>query len=180
LRAKIQAKSSSSATAASASSLSDTPNTNNTIAEDPLAFLHGHKQTKRDKLLSKRDNFLTKIQTSNTSNVSKSTLRRIKRKAKEQLKPKMEDLLTALDEAVEQTEGNTEISTKKSNINIVPTQKFISKNPKNLPNAKNKSGVKCIEKQERERFGSVLKDSKFKQSPFAALRENISQRLQSL
>lgn len=90
----------------------------------------------------------------------------------------MKDLLTALDEEPVETENANRNEVLK-NVNLVPSQRFVSKNPKNIPNPRNKTGVKLIENQERARFGEVLKDEKFKTSPFAALRQSINARLQN-
>ncbi|KAG7874414.1 hypothetical protein KL938_005029 [Ogataea parapolymorpha] len=84
--------------------------------------------------------------------VSKSALRRRKRKMKEQLKPKLEDLAQALEE--------------------VPAT---APQPKrdHTPNP-HKRGAKIVEKVEIQRFGAVLKNEQFRKSPFDALKRVIA------
>lgn len=127
------------------------------LPEDPKAFLHKFKQTKREKQLNKHDKLISKL--NNKSGIKKS-------KKSVQKLPQMDDLLTVLN--------------NDKNINILPKKEFINKNVKNLPNPKNQSGIKFIQNQERVIFNNVLKDSNFKKNPFSALRENINQRINSL
>ncbi|KAG7924612.1 hypothetical protein KL925_005232 [Ogataea polymorpha] len=84
--------------------------------------------------------------------VSKSALRRRKRKMKEQLKPKLEDLAQVLEE--------------------VPATATHSKLD-HTPNP-HKRGAKIVEKVEIKRFGAVLKDEQFRKSPFDALKRAIA------
>lgn len=136
-----------------------------TLAEDPQAFLHKYKETKQQKLLNKRQTLLTKL--SSDSSISKSSLRRRKRKEKQELKPKMEELLTSLEESLGET------------INVVDSKQYVQAREKqaNAPSTRTKRGLQKVEQQERKLFGMVLKDEQFKKSPFEALRESISNRL---
>ncbi|KAH3688711.1 hypothetical protein WICPIJ_000311 [Wickerhamomyces pijperi] len=159
------------------------------LPPDPKAWLHQEKATKKEKLEQKRSTFITRLNSSNErSNISKSSLRRLKRKQKEELLPKMQDLLSTL----EATESNTTTTVNDktpssalnadllASINIVPSSQYISSAPKakkNLPSSRNKRGVKIIENQERLQFGQVLKDQEFKQKPFTSLKDAIKQRL---
>jgi ribosome biogenesis protein SLX9 len=133
------------------------------LPEDPQAFLHAYKETKKEKLQSKRQNLLTKLTTD--SAISKSSLRRRKRKEKQELKPKMEELLTTLEESI----GDT--------INVVDSAQFLEKKHAHAPNTRTKKGLQRVESQERQRFGLILKDQTFQKSPFEALRESIANRL---
>jgi ribosome biogenesis protein SLX9 len=135
------------------------------LPEDPQAFLHAYKETKKEKLQSKRQNLLTKL--TSDSAISKSSLRRRKRKEKQELKPKMEELLTTLEESI----GDT--------INVVDSAQFLEKKHAHAhaPNTRTKKGLQKVESQERQRFGLILKDQTFQKSPFEALRESIANRL---
>lgn len=137
------------------------------LPEDPQAFLHAYKESKKEKLESKRTKLLTKL-TAQDAGISKSSLRRRKRKAKEDLKPKMQDLLDTLEDEV-----------GKETVNLVDAKEYIAsvnKN-KNTPSTKTRKGIKKVEDMERQRFGAVLKDQAFKKSPFEALRESIANRI---
>ncbi|KAH3667140.1 hypothetical protein OGAPHI_002789 [Ogataea philodendri] len=80
--------------------------------------------------------------------LAKSSLRRQKRKLRDQLKPKLEELATALD---------------------VPDKPKLD----HTPNA-HKRGARAVEKGEIQRFGLVLKDKTFRSSPFDALKRAIA------
>lgn len=140
------------------------------FGEDPKAFLHVARETKKEKLANKHNEFKKQIITSATGGISKSALRRRKRKARDDLKPKMEDLLTTLENAPE-TEVVTTTFTNHEH-KYVPEKAVDA----NLPNIRNKKGSKKIHDQEVARFNAVLGDTSFKQSPFAALREAIKNR----
>lgn len=135
------------------------------LAEDPQAFLHAYKETKQQKLQNKRQGLLTKLVGDST--ISKSSMRRRKRKEKQELKPKMEELLTSLEESI----GDT--------INVLDSKQFLSTTTKNanMPSTRTKKGLKKVEEQETQRFRMVLKDQSFKKSPFETLRESIANRL---
>ncbi|CCH60055.1 hypothetical protein TBLA_0C02450 [Henningerozyma blattae CBS 6284] len=74
------------------------------LPEDPKAFLHQPKESKKDKILNKQSSFLSQVQQKalkvnpSLSGISKSSARRRKRKMRDELKPKMQDLLTSLDQ----------------------------------------------------------------------------------
>ncbi|CCH45358.1 Ribosome biogenesis protein [Wickerhamomyces ciferrii] len=161
-----------------------TPNQQVELPEDPKAFLHEYKESKRDKLQSRHQEFLTKLNSKNDNNgnISKSSLRRRKRKQKQELAPKMNDLLTSLEDTItpETATTTTTIQPQKiPNINIID-KKFIetkTKPNKNQPNPQNKKGSKKIEQVERLQFTNILKTTSFKKSPFEALKANISNRL---
>lgn len=135
------------------------------LPEDPQAFLHQYKETKQQKLLNKRQTLLSKLGTE--SSISKSSLRRRKRKEKQELKPKMEELLTSPEESM----GDA--------INVVDSKQYVQAKKKsaNAPSTRTKKGLQKVEQQERKLFGMILKDQQFKKSPFEALRESISNRL---
>lgn len=132
-------------------------------------FLKLLKVSKKDKQQEKSTTFAKKIEVNgNTSGgISKSSLRRRKRKAKEELKPKMNELLMSLDEPTNK------------NVKIVEKAGFIasSKTNKNLPNAAKRTGHSKILSQENKNFSSVLQNPKFRTSPFNALKEAIAQNL---
>lgn len=87
-------------------------------------------------------------------------MRRRKRRERDQLKPKMDELLSSLPEET---------------INVASTKEFIESKPKqvNVPNATKKTGHKRILAQEHKNFTNVLKNGQFRSLPFAALREAI-------
>ncbi|CAH6718696.1 ribosome biogenesis protein Slx9p [[Candida] jaroonii] len=124
-------------------------------------FLKLSTISKKEKQLTKAKAFNDKIVNTN-STVSKSALRRRKRKAKQALKPKMEELfesLPTLDDKVEEKE--------------FVEQTTIS----NQPNALKRSGQRIIQKQEHENFNNILKNQQFRSSPFATLRQSIQQNM---
>jgi len=135
------------------------------FTENPLLRLA--KQTKKEKRQLKTTSFNEKLAnkvTFNTSSgISKSSKRRQKRKEKEQLKPKMDDLLTNLPETTTIVASST-------------TQPKFLKSTKpnsNQPNAAKVSGHKKIFETESKNFVNVLKNDSFRQSPFEALKAAI-------
>ncbi|ONH65344.1 Ribosome biogenesis protein SLX9 [Cyberlindnera fabianii] len=136
------------------------------LPEDPQAFLHAYKETKKEKLQNKRSQLLNKLNAHD--GISKSSQRRIKRKQRDELKPKMQDLLETLESEV-----------GKDTINLVDSKEFIASKTKrvNAPSTKTRKGIKKVEDMERQRFGAVLKDATFKKSPFQALKESIANRI---
>lgn len=157
------------------------------LPPDPNAFLHTSKETKKEKLLNKSISFLNKIKRDNCSSISKSSLRRRKRNARDELKPKMQDLLVSLEH-----DGILTNPTVKEN-NIQETQHSITRiveNPKKLssvgsnifpikknePNIRNQKGAKVLVSKEAIRFNHILTNKSFQQNPFAALREVIEMR----
>lgn len=130
-------------------------------------FLKLLKTTKKEKQYEKSASFQNSIASGSFSGISKSALRRRKRKAKQQLKPKMEDLLTTITD---------EIETQPSE-----SAQYIasSKGRENLPNAANKSGRSVIMRQEHDKFNHVLQDATFRNLPFAALKNAIANNMAS-
>jgi len=104
----------------------------------------------------------------------------------------MQDLLASLEDTAtkekdEVNKSSSEVSDhseKLANVNIVDRktgQSYIEKinKNKNIPNPKNKTGAKKIEKDEREMFSNVLRDTRFKENPFTSLKESIANRLKN-
>lgn len=124
--------------------------------------------SKKDKQIAKTRTFNEKLLgkvTFNTSNkLSKSVIRRKKRKEREQLKPQMDELLTSLpmDEFVDIEPQNAE-----------PEYIEAERKNTNAPNANKQSGRRFILKQEHENFNQVLSSTQFRSSPFAALKDAI-------
>ncbi|KAK6464068.1 ribosome biogenesis protein SLX9 [Scheffersomyces coipomensis] len=137
--------------------------------ENPMLKLS--KITKREKQQSKSDAFNRRLSnkiTFNTSNsISKSSLRRQKKKAKEELKPKMNELLLSLPSTSGVVKGKNE-----------DEKAFIAKKSLNKPNANKRTGHQRILIQENKNFKNVLTNSEFKASPFSALKNVIQQNLQ--
>ncbi|KAI3406279.2 SLX9 [Candida oxycetoniae] len=129
--------------------------------------------TKKQKQQEKSDKFITQLVnkvTFNTSGgISKSSLRRQKRKAKEQLKPKMDEILDNLPK----TSNDVEI---KSLDNAMGND-FVESNRinRNKPNPVKASGYKRIMKEENRNFSNVLKNPQFRASPFEALKLAIQE-----
>lgn len=140
-----------------------------TYHENP--FLKLSKISKKDKQTEKSNTFVKKVQVgaNTTGGISKSSLRRRKRKEKEELKPKMNELLTSLDEPL----TITKIVERK------PTG-FVQSSKLNLnqPNAAKRTGHSKILSKENKNFQKVLQNPQFRTSPFAALKDAIAQNLQ--
>lgn len=141
-------------------------------------FLKLLKVSKKDKQINKSQNFTQQLESrsfNTSSGASKSSLRRRKRKAKEELKPKMDELLQSLPATTNIVDAPT--SKKDSGA----PKKYInsSKGPANIPNATKKTGHSKIMHQESKNFNSVLKDPQFRASPFSALKNAIAQNLQN-
>lgn len=139
--------------------------------ENPLLRLL--KETKKEKSEKKTKDFTDRLMNKTTFNlsggVSKSALRRQKRKQREQLKPKMDDLLSSLPlEELETSEGPGR------------PVKFVERKPKlvNQPNPQKQGGHAKLLGSENMRFNQLLKDEQFKESPFASLKQAISMNLQ--
>lgn len=158
------------------------------LPPDPKAFLHQPRESKKEKVLNKSQSFVSKIKDQaslNNSGISKSSLRRRKRKLRDDLKPKMQDLLTSLQKegVMEEIKDQSEQNEQRQNV----TNFTASNNPfhleskesgsvrikKNEPNIKNQKGAKALAQNETARFQQVLKNQSFQQSPFSALREVI-------
>lgn len=139
-------------------------------------FLKLLKVSKKDKQLSKSQNFTQKFDSANlntTGSISKSALRRRKRHARDQLKPKMDELLQNLPETTNIVETNPGTNPG--------TTKFVkaTKKSANLPNAAKQTGHAKIMNQESKNFANVLKNPQFRSSPFSALKNAIAQNMQS-
>jgi len=129
--------------------------------------------TKKEKQLAKSTQFNEKILSKVTFNmsggVSKSALRRRKRKEREQLKPKMDDLLLSLPETVNVVESKQ----KKKEVKYVAD----NKKPTNQPNPQKHTGHTKLLEAENKRFNQVLNNSQFKKTPFALLQQAINQNM---
>lgn len=112
-----------------------------------------------------------------TGLISKSALRRRKRKAREELKPKMDDLLSSLPTSNTKNSMNA-VSSKtdeKSETAQDSSHTYLeARTPRNLPNATKQSGYIKIMATEHKRFNSILQNHQFRSSPFSSLREAIS------
>jgi ribosome biogenesis protein SLX9 len=143
-------------------------------------FLKLLKVTKKDKQLNKSQNFSQKFDSSTlntSSNISKSALRRRKRNARNELKPKMDELLQNLPE----TTNVIDPSAAAHKPNDHKLTKFIksTKASANLPNATKQTGHAKIMTQESKNFTNVLKNPQFRSSPFSALKDAIAQNIQN-
>lgn len=165
--------------------------------EDPKAYLHQFKETKKEKQSSKQSAFMDRIKDSTNNGefagISKSSIRRRKRKMRDDLKPKMNDLLTSLQQEddlreitrTENDESNIDVmedidsylNTTSNVTRIIKSEKPFStgeiKIKKNEPSIRNKKGAKLLSKKETERFQKVLNNQEFKQNSFSALRDII-------
>ncbi|SMN17990.1 similar to Saccharomyces cerevisiae YGR081C SLX9 Protein required for pre-rRNA processing [Maudiozyma saulgeensis] len=174
------------------------------LAEDPKAFLHQFKETKKEKHNNKQNDFLSKIKKSSGSlnpefeGISKSSVRRRKRKMRDNLKPRLDDLLTSL----QKDDDLNQFTREESGLNITNDNISTDQNPfgpssvnppariqvtkivervepgsvkikKNEPNIRNKKGAKLLASRERERFNEVISNQVFKQNSFSALRDII-------
>lgn len=167
--------------------------------EDPKAFLHQHKETKREKQTNKQTDFLSKIRQGSDrkdasfDGISKSSVRRRKRKMRDNLKPRLDDLLVSL-----QKEDDLHEFTREESPAAGPS---VSENPfapkvdatphiqvtrivekmepgsvkikRNEPNIRNQKGAKMLAAKERQRFNEVLTNQVFQQNSFSALRDII-------
>lgn len=193
LRSKAAARSAGILKTVDSGSLVDLP-------EDPKAFLHQYKETKKEKHSNKQNEFLSRIKKGSNGDasfdgISKSSIRRRKRKMRDDLKPRLDDLLTSLqqEEDLDQfTRENTDLDLTGSNTNenafikdidppaMIQVTKIVEKvEPgsvkirKNEPNIRNKKGATMLAAKERERFNEVITNQVFKQNSFSALREII-------
>ncbi|GEQ66638.1 hypothetical protein JCM33374_g301 [Metschnikowia sp. JCM 33374] len=141
--------------------------------ENPLLKLSkvSKKEKQQAKTTSFNERLASKVTFNMSNGVSKSALKRRKRKEKEQLKPKMDDLLSSLPEA---TVNIVDSSTIKNKVFV----KDPKAKPSNLPNPQKHTGHTKLLEAENQQFSKVLQDKKFQQSPFAALREAIAQNKQ--
>ncbi|ODV82822.1 hypothetical protein CANARDRAFT_10201 [[Candida] arabinofermentans NRRL YB-2248] len=116
------------------------------------------------------------------SGISKSAIRRRKRKLRDSLKPKLDDLLDALPVDVQdvtnelQQQQQQQRYVASGDISVDPTASATTTTTKNKLNHQpnfHRKGSKLVEKMEMERFGKILKDENFKTNPFASLKEAI-------
>lgn len=123
--------------------------------------------TKKEKQKNKTSDFNERILAKTTFNlsggISKSATRRRKRKAKENLKPKMDDLLLSLP-----TETLNLVDVKQSSGFIAAKNKDANK-----PNPQKQGGHAKLLQMENRQFNKVLTDKQFKASPFDALKQAI-------
>ncbi|KAG2734452.1 hypothetical protein G9P44_002458 [Scheffersomyces stipitis] len=150
--------------------------------ENPLLKLS--KISKKEKQQQKTDTFnqklLHKVTFNTSSNISKSAVRRRKRKEKEQLKPKMDELLTSLPDDMFAPTAASTTTIRRATKTGEATSGYVksTKANLNLPNANKATGHKQILKQENKNFTNVLKNPEFRQSPFSALKNAIKENLQ--
>ncbi|KAL6939792.1 hypothetical protein ACO0RG_003638 [Hanseniaspora osmophila] len=168
-------------------------------------FLYQHKDTKKTKAESKSSSFKDKILKSNindATNISKSALRRRKRKLKDDLKPKMNDLLDSLENEgfqIESTDassdgvrehkhvgGNSDRSkitkiTDNTNFAVAAPSFTHSKTSQqgafkntNEPSIRTQKGAKLLQQKENDHFKQVLGTKQFQTNTFASLREVIA------
>lgn len=139
--------------------------------ENPLLRLL--KETKKEKSREKSKDFTERLMKKTTFNlslgVSKSALRRQKRKEREQLKPRMEDMLSSL--PMDELEAASERG----------KAQFVEKKPKriNEPNPQKQGGHAKLLDTENTRFNRILRDEQFKETPFATLKQAIARNLQN-
>lgn len=113
--------------------------------------------------------------------ISKSAVRRRKRKLKEQLTAKLSDLKSVLDETmeVERRQENTALEDitagEKEGLEAISRRKLDHR-----PNPSTVRGSALVEKSESRRFKAILKEQEFKQSPFASLRTSIMNNISKL
>lgn len=142
--------------------------------ENPLLKLL--KTSKKEKQQAKSNLFNEKILSKLTFNlsggVSKSALRRRKRKEKEQLKPKMDDLWLSLPEKTIKI-----VESKKREGDVTYVQ--VTSKPTNAPNPQKQSGHAKLLKEENQHFNQVLQNQQFKSTPFSALKQAISQNMKN-
>lgn len=172
------------------------------LTPDPIAFLHQPRESKKEKQQLKQSAFLSQIKEKNSNvsfeGISKSSIRRRKRKMRDDLKPKMQDLLTSLqneedlkdyakssntDEELDDFFDNNNGSSKtvkiikKSSIAETKQPGYV-KIKKNEPNIRTQKGSKVLAINETKRFNDVLNNNAFKANPFGSLRELIQMKLE--
>lgn len=142
--------------------------------ENPLLKLL--KTSKKEKQQAKSNQFNEKVLSKLTFNlsggVSKSALRRRKRKEKEQLKPKMEELWLSLPESTIKI-----VESKKKERDVSYVQ--VTSKPTNAPNPQKQTGHAKLLKEENQHFSQVLQNQQFKATPFSALKQAISQNMKN-
>lgn len=103
--------------------------------------------------------------------ISKSAIRRRKRKLREQLAAKLGDLKNVLDETVKVEKGEKQADETEL---LKATDESISrKKLDHRPNPQTKRGLKKVQQEEEQRFSAVLKEKSFQENPFKSLKESI-------
>ncbi|CCE91435.1 Slx9p TDEL_0C05460 [Torulaspora delbrueckii] len=182
------------AAAAAVASNANNEDVENIVVEtSPRPFLHQPRESKKDKQNNKQQNFLNRVLAKATgqdqfAGISKSAVRRRKRKLREDLKPKMGDLLTSLgqeddlkehvqeeivDEKVQVEEPRRNVTKIVSIKNQDHADPGFVKIRKNEPNIRNQKGAKVLSIRETTRMNNVLHNASFQQNPFGALRDVI-------
>ncbi|AAS52365.1 AEL319Cp [Eremothecium gossypii ATCC 10895] len=159
------------------------------LPPDPKAFLHQLRESKREKQLNRSQSFLNRLRDqAGNGGISKSALRRRKKRMKEELKPRMEDLLTSLKEegVLEEDEsgelaavtGVTAITASNGYSGLHDTAEACGtvRIRKNEPSIRTQRGAKLLTTKEQERFTKVISNERFRSSPFETLREIIKSR----
>lgn len=136
-------------------------------------FLNRSKSTKKEKRQEKRVNLQTRLQTSENK-ISKGQAKRLKAKAKQNLSVKIDDLLEALSENEEDNEGNESLKSLLKSGSTTTSSGYIQPKIKLINPYKNSRNSDRVAKQEIARFGKLIKDESFTESPFAALKQFIS------
>jgi ribosome biogenesis protein SLX9 len=127
------------------------------VSDNP--FLRQQKTTKKEKREQKRSNLQEKV-VSMGGRISKSSVRRQKRKQKQQLTSNLSDLLGSLPVETVANDNNG----------------FVAPKPID-PSANAKKREKVV-KEEISRFNQVLAQKAFRQSPFEALRGFIGKNIE--
>lgn len=159
---------------------------------DQHAFLHQPRETKKEKQMNKQQTFLSRVKENSSSSepsfagISKSAMRRRKRKLRDDLKPKMADLLTSLgkEDDLKQHIANNSTSEGFEDSKIQVTKvlqadhRHVSEPgfiqiKKNEPNIRNQKGAKALSIKESSRMNSILTNTDFQQNPFGALKDVI-------
>lgn len=134
-------------------------------AATPVPFLNQLRQSKRDKLAAKSSGFKSKVM--GAQGVSKSTLRRQKRRAREDLAgSKMDELLSALPD-----DGEGDVAGETTRV-LKP--EYIAAARKNAPSVMNKRGKAKVLQQETQHYRLVLASSSFRKDPFAAVKAALA------
>ncbi|QLQ78824.1 hypothetical protein HG537_0B01720 [Torulaspora globosa] len=162
------------------------------------SFLHQPRESKKEKQLNKQQMFLNRVLEKSLgrddfAGVSKSAVRRRKRKLRDELKPKMGDLLNSLREeddlkehvieGMDNEDSGDSIARRKvvkviSNVERGTSELGYVHIRKNEPNIRNQKGAKALSIRETSRMNDILHNSSFQQNPFGALREAIMMKQQ--
>lgn len=184
-RTTLRNKAAAAAAAAAAPNHEEMEQTEVDMASRP--FLHQPRESKKDKQNTKQQTFLNNILAKaggkdEFAGISKSAVRRRKRKMRGELKPKMGDLLTSLGQEEDLKDhvgmevGNAEAQRKVTKVvpadSHEPAQAAAGRK-KNEPNIRNQKGAKALSVRETARINSVLTNASFRQNPFGALRDVI-------